>query len=93
MKNIEEIYLHVKLGDTIWKLHSSAPSKNKAKSFRDKMQGAIRPRLNYTKVHPLNTNKNNWEYGTFVKMSNGWNCSTTKNKIKRQTLVQHVKTI
>ena len=57
--NREETYLHIKLGDAVRKLHSSAPSKNKVKSFRDKMQGTIRPRLNYTKVHLLNTNKNN----------------------------------
>ena len=51
IKNREEIYLHIKLGDAIRKFHSSAPSKNKVKSFCDKMQGAIRPRLKYIKVH------------------------------------------
>ena len=58
IKNRKEIYLHIKLGDVIWKLHSLAPRKNKVKSFRDKMQNAIRPRLIYTKVHLLNTNRN-----------------------------------
>ena len=68
IKNIEKIYLYIKLGDAIWKLHSSAPSKNKVKSFHDKMQSAFRPRWNYTKVHLSNTNRNNLEYDTFVAM-------------------------
>ena len=57
-----------------------APNKKKVKSFRDKIQGAIRPRLNYTKVYLFDTNRNNWKYGTFVKMSNDWNRSTLRIK-------------
>ena len=31
IKNREKIYPHIKLGDAIWKLHSSAPRKNRVK--------------------------------------------------------------
>ena len=48
IKNREEIYLYMKLGDA-----------DKVNSFRDKMESAVRPRLNYPKVHLLNKNKNN----------------------------------
>ena len=89
IKNREEIYLHIRLGDARWKLHSSAPSKNKVKSFSDKMQGAIRPRLNYTKVHLLNANRNNWEYGDFDNVLDDWNHSVIRNKSKSQMLVEY----
>ena len=41
-------------------------------------QDAIRSRLKYTMVHIFNANRNNWEYSTFVKISNDWNRSTTR---------------
>ena len=55
--------------------------KKEGKSFCTRCRVLLDLRLNYTKVYLRDTNRNNWQYGIIVKMSNDWNRSTTENKI------------